>query len=458
MPVSPAREIAFEILRRVEAEGAYASDLLYAELSPSVRREDAGLATELTLGVLRWRRLLDFLLEKHVHTRLAQLELEILLALRLGLYQLRFLERVPARAAVSEAVELVKAARKRSAAALVNAALRHAAEYAREPAGKFLSADIPPAERLGILRSHPTWLVERWFRQFGEEQTTSLLDANNRPAPSACIIHVPEERGAIEESLRSAGMCTQSGRLLTSALTVSGGSPTQTEAFRSGKISVQDEASQLIPMLLGVKEGDRVLDLCAAPGGKTAVLARCAGPSGHAIAADHHAHRLRALAAQMKRLHLSNISIVELDAERALPFHKFFSKILVDAPCSGTGTLARHPEIRWRLRVEDFPELHRRQVSILESALSVMGPGGRLVYATCSLEPEENEAVVAEALSQFPGVTRVPASRMMREIASLLAAGLEPKSLVDSEGALRTFPPEHSADGFFAVAFERRTT
>src|SRR5271168_4677838 len=192
--ISPARKIAYVVRRRVEAEGAYASDLLHSELGPRVIPEDAGLATELVMGVLRWRRLLDSLLERQLKKPVAKLDLPVALALRIGLYQLRFLERIPARAAVNESVELVKSARKTSAATLVNAVLRRAADEARVPAEKFVPPDAPLAERVAILHSHPTWMVERWLARLGEQQTIALLEANNRTPRLACALHDPTKR------------------------------------------------------------------------------------------------------------------------------------------------------------------------------------------------------------------------------------------------------------------------
>ena len=374
--ISPARKIAYEVLRRVEAEGAYASDLLHAELGARVKADDAGLATELVMGVLRWRRLLDFLLERHMKKPVARLDLPVALALRIGLYQLRFLERVPARAAVNESVELVKSARKSSAATLVNAVLRRASNEARVPAATFVAADVPIAERLGILHSHPTWMVERWLARFGEERTIALLEANNRAPRLSCALHEAARREEIFGALQRAGLRIEAGKILQTAFAVSGGSPTRTEVFRSGAISIQDEASQTVPLLLDVQAGERVLDLCAAPGGKTPPLVRAAGAGGMVVAADRHAHRLRAMREQFKRLGLMGARLVELDAAEALPFGVEFDRILVDAPCSGTGTLARHPEIRWRLKAEQLAEFHALQTSLLRSALERLAPGG----------------------------------------------------------------------------------
>ena len=476
MRVSTARAIAFDILRRVESEGAYASDLLHAELGGEEKRsaaaqikpEDAALATEIVLGVLRWRRLLDFLLAPYLKKPVERLDLPVALALRMGLYQMRFLERVPARAAVNESVELVKRAKKSSAAALVNAVLRQAAASSAprvrntagspDPPGQFADervSSLPVAERLAILHSHPTWLVERWLAHFGPEQTIALLEANNRAPRLSCALRDTERREEIESEFRKSGLRVEPGVLLRNAFAISGGSAARSEAFRSGAISIQDEASQAIPLLLDVHAGDSVLDLCAAPGGKTPPLARAVGESGMVIAADRHAHRLQAMRRQFERLHLAAVSIIELDAEKPLPFARKFDRILVDAPCSGTGTLARHPEIRWRLRPQQLDDFHRLQAAILGSALDALAPGGRLVYSTCSLEPEENEFVIREILARRD-VSSVPSAESTALLAAYLAPGVRPESLFDGEGFFRTQPGQQATDGFFAAILERK--
>ncbi len=450
--VTLARRIAFEILRRVEAEGAYSGELLHARLSDPrtrIKREDAALVTELTLGVLRWQRLLDFLIERLIGKPVAALDLEVLLALRLGLYQLRFLSRVPASAAVNESVELVKAARKRSAAALVNAVLR---KSSREAIQRLLPEALPPETRLGILHSHPDWLVARWLVCFGETRTVALLEADNRAPRLACAVHHPAQRDAIEQELRHSGLDVEPGAWRRNALLVRGGNPAATESFRRGALSIQDEASQMVAHLLDVRAGDSVLDLCAAPGGKTAVLARAAGPHSLVVASDVHIHRLQAMSATLSRLGIASVQQVALDATTPLPFGRPFTRILVDAPCSGTGTLARNPEIRWRLQPPDLADLHRRQVALLTNAIGQLASGGRLVYSTCSLEPEENEHVVEEALQNVPGLRRVSVISALR---SHLCEGADAARLFSPDGVFHTFPPEHGTDGFFAAAIER---
>ncbi len=454
MRVGAARRIAFEVLRRVESERAYAADLLHTRLSGKVKRADAALATELALGVLRWQRLLDFLLERHLARPLTGLDLEVLLALRLGLYQLRFLTRVPARAAVHESVELVKRARKSSAAGLVNAVLRRAASAAGEPLDPPVPSNLPLAERLGILYSHPTWMVTRWLQAFGEPCTVALLEANNRPPRVALALHNHERTEQAIAALRKAGLSVEPGKLLRAAVAVRGGSPAETEAFRRGWISIQDEASQLVALLLGVEPGQSVLDLCAAPGGKTALLARAAGRDALVIAADRHFHRLRVTDGHLRRVGARHVRLLAADATAALPFAASFDRVLVDAPCSGTGTLSRNPEIRWRLRPEDLADFHGRQVRLLSSALERLAPGGRLVYSTCSLESEENEQVVEEVLARRRDIRPV---RAAKTLASHLAEGVRAEDLFGEDGHLRTFPSEHHTDGFFAATFERES-
>jgi 16S rRNA (cytosine967-C5)-methyltransferase len=457
--ISEARTIAFEVLRRVETQNAFADGVLRTELGRGIRTEDAGLATELTLGVLRWQRLLDFLTVRYLTKAAKTLDVEVRIALRLGIYQLLFLERVPAHAAVHESVELVKRARKRSAAPLVNAVLRKAAKEASHlaqpysPLASLLPIDIPIAERMGILHSHPTWLVERWLRNFGEVRTRKLLETNNRVPAMSFFVLDSRRCNDVLTSLKNAGCVVDPGILLRDAWTLRGGNPAASEAIQNGWAAIQDEASQAVAHLVAVEEGSTVLDLCAAPGGKTILLARVAGSEGHVIAADRHAHRVRAMAERFEAAGLRNVEPVTLDGTQPLPFERQFDRILVDAPCSGTGTLARHPEIRWQLRGEDLTDLHARQVRLLRNGLANLAPCGRLIYSTCSLEPEENELVVEETLGGARGEFRVitPRSTLQR----ILCEDVALESLIDADGFFRTYPSVHRTDGFFAVTIER---
>ena len=460
MSISRARAISFDVLLRVANQSAFADDALRAGLDKTVSPEDAGLATELTLGVLRWQRLLDFLVDSSLTKASKSLDIEVRITLRLGMYQLRFLDRVPARAAVHESVELVKRARKRSAAPLVNALLRKAAKESfsgnspGDAVARLIPGDLPLEDRLGLQYSHPTWIIERWVRTFGEARTRSLLQANNcAPILSGCLLDTQRRDDALA-SLQLAGCRIQPGRLLLDAWSLEGGNPAASEAVRGGWVAIQDEASQAVAHLLRPELGNSILDLCAAPGGKTLLLARAAGPQGHVIAADLHGHRVRAMRERLELSGVRNVESIVLDGARLLPFEHPFDRILVDVPCSGTGTLARHPEIRWKLRTEDLHDFQDRQTLLLRNALPHLAPNGRLVYSTCSLEPEENESVVRGVLGGLGDAFKISDSRLAIE--GLLQEPVRVESTVCADGFFRTFPPEHGTDGFFAAIIERR--
>jgi 16S rRNA (cytosine967-C5)-methyltransferase len=323
---APARILAFDILRRVDT-GAWASELLLAH-SAELDSRDAGLASEIVFGVLRHRAQLDFLIE-HFSGRRQKLDIEVRVALRMGIYQLRYLERIPPHAAVAESVDLVKRAHKRSAAGFVNAVLRR------------VNRDHIEWPNREVELSCPEWLLARWEKQFGAQAAEGIA------------------RAALVEPEK----CTRGER-------------------------TQDIGAQSIVPLLQLEAGQNFLDLCAAPGNKTAQALE----SGvRATACDLHYHRL----SQMKNL---DARLVVLDGARPLPFAQCFDRILVDAPCSGTGTLGRNPEAKWRFNPFDLPHLQARQVALLKNAWELLAPGGLLVYSTCSLEAEENEEVVAEAV------------------------------------------------------------
>jgi len=464
MAISQGRTIAFDVLLRVAKQDAYADDVLRAELGEKVKTEDAGLATELTLGVLRWQRLLDFVIDRYLKKAADVADAEVRIALRMGIYQILFLDRVPAHAAVHESVELVKRARKRSAANLVNAILRKAAKEplpGNSPAdavARLLPAEMPLAERMGIQYSHPTWMVERWIRTYGEEKTRGLLQANNRVPVLSGYLLDPQRRGETTTSLSKVGCSVQPGRLLRDAWVLQGGNPSASEAVRQGWVVIQDEASQAVARLVAGDPGNTVLDLCAAPGGKTLLLSRAVGAQGHVIAADLHANRVRAMKERFEQAGVRNVETVVLDGAKEFPstrpFDRAFERILVDVPCSGTGTLARHPEIRWKLREEDLSDLHQRQAGLLRNALPHLARGGRVVYSTCSLEPEENELVVREVLGGLGDAFHI--GDPLLAIEGCLQESVRAESVVGTDGFFRTFPAEDGTDGFFGAVIESR--
>lgn len=473
MAISPARRVAFDVLQGVEEQQAYASDLLRAKLGSvgdaeeewaggetarGVDARNAALATEIVLGVLRQRAALDLMVETLAKRKITALDVEVRIALRMGLYQMRYLERVPASAAVNESVELVKRGGKGSAAGLVNAVLRRAAEpgFARAPLESMIPVSLSVAERLAILHSHPSWLVEKWLARWGEADTVALLEANNRAPSVAGIFHSLANRDADETSLKTEGVQLSAGRWMRAAFRVEAGVAGRTQEFQRGRISIRDEGSQGVTKLLEVQRGDSVLDVCAAPGGKTAEMALDAGDEGEVVAADISAARLRAMKDQFRRLHLERVKVMQLDATLPLPFARKFSRILVDVPCSGTGTMARNPEIRWRLAAADLMRLQVTQVAMVRSAVGVLEQEGRLVYSTCSLEPEENEQVVEVVMAEHPELRRVGREEMEKALEPHMAEGASARDLIDSEGVYRTFPSKHEVDGFFAVALEKR--
>jgi 16S rRNA (cytosine967-C5)-methyltransferase len=441
--VSPARRAAFDILSKVESEHAYAS-VLVARLSQSdLSHEDRALAQEIILGVLRWQGLLDNFIERYSGRSIARLDSPVLIALRIGLYQLRHLTRVPQSASVNESVNLVRRARVASAAPLVNAVLRQAARRLDDtPAPE----TTDPLERDSIELSHPRWLLERWQSTLGEQEARQLGLANNTPPATAFRVNTLRTSVAeVLADLEAAGVSTRGSRVAQNALVVeSGPSAPLMGASERGLIYLQDEASQLVSILLEARRGQLVLDLCAAPGSKTSHIAALTEDQAWIVACDRHHHRLNTLRATCKRLGIHSVDALALDATRELPFiagRRRFDRILVDAPCSGTGTLRGNPEIKWRLSADDLTRLAELQLGLLKRGASVVASGGRLVYSTCSIERDENEDVVRRFL-EMSSVFRIIEPQA-------------PPGLITIDGFVRTFPHRDGTDGFFAAVLER---
>jgi 16S rRNA (cytosine967-C5)-methyltransferase len=436
MAVSPARAAAFAILLRVERESAFAVELLHSTILDGLSPVDRNLANDIVMGVMRWRSLLDDAISAFISGPFRKLDLEVLTALRMGCYQLAFLSRIPDHAIVHESVEVVKQARKRSAAGLVNAVLH---KLSRNREGLLV-----PRDGLAQTHAHPQWLIERWVRQFGVK-TAEQICRYDQQVP-ATVVRLADDKD--KDALLKNGIELTRGALVKSAYVVVQGDITSTELFRRGKIAIQDEGSQLVAALVG--SGKRILDCCAAPGSKTAALA-ATSPEAEIVAADIHLHRARLL---RRLVTSSNVQVIVADATK-LPLAASFDRVLADVPCSGTGTLARNPEIKWRLREEDIVDLQSRQIAILDAALKHVCRGGRLVYSTCSLEPEENEKVVEEGLSRNPKFRLVG---VWEELIKLKSSGVLIWKDVDrlvSGDFLRTIPGVHPCDGFFAAIFER---
>lgn len=421
--ISPARLAAFNILQQVET-GAFSSVLLASE-ELRLQSADRALCHELVLGVLRWQEYLDKIVEHFSKRRIESLDPAVRIALRLGLYQLRFLTRIPASAAVNESVSLVRVARLSSATAFVNALLRRAI---REPEYDPATEVSDPLERIAVQTSHPHWLIDRWARSFGVAETEAFAKANNVVPPTAFrVVSTKANESEVLSKLSEAGATLESSDVAQGAWRVSGATSLLRELSAAGEIYLQDEASQLVAQFVNAKPGERVLDLCAAPGGKTTQIADRSGAL--IVAADLSATRLETIKATMRLHDLENISPVLLDATEQLPFAPHsFDKVLVDAPCSGTGTLRRNPEIRWRLSTAGVAQLAEQQKQILRRAVEMVKPGGHLIYSTCSVEHDENEQVIQDVLASD--------------------AHFRPLNTI------RTWPHREGSDGFFIAVFE----
>jgi 16S rRNA (cytosine967-C5)-methyltransferase len=396
------------------------------------------------MGVLRWRSRLDEDIAHFSTQKFANLDREVVTTLRMGAYQLLFLDRIPARAAVHESVELVKRARKRSAAPFVNALLRKLATGGREQRKQAAITSATDARELSQSSAHPLWLVERWISEFGLQASRQICEYDQQAPDTA--LHLGQS--AVEGELKAAGVELAPGRLLRSARRILSGNFQDTRAFRDGRVAVQDEASQLVALLVG--KGQRILDCCAAPGGKTRILAE-QNPHVKIVAVELHPHRARLL---RKLVPAPNVEVVAADI-RELPVSTHFDRVLVDVPCSGTGTLARNPEIKWRLKPEDLMDLHERQLAILQAAMRQVAPGGRLVYSTCSLEREENQEVVDRALAANASFRRLDCRtelERLREEGELVWCDLDS---ITTGPYLRTIPGVHLCDGFFAAILEK---
>jgi len=458
-----ARLLAVRVLERVERAGAYADLALHAALGRSALSvRDRAFVTELVYGTLRWRGRLDYLLGFALERDFDKLEPLVATLLRVGAYQLVVEDRVPASAAVDQSVRCARALGAERAAGLVNAVLRRLSREAAERALPSLEED--PLGHLTHALSLPGWLARRWIERLGPAEAARLAVASNTRPPVTlranpqrtsreALLAELHPRHAEVRPCRHAPLGIQLGHA---------GSPGQDPAFLAGRFTVQDEASQLVVELLDPRPGERVLDVCAAPGTKTSALAERVGPAGEVVALDRNERRLGLVARSSTRLGLGNVRCVAADATQPLPEAATgpFDRVLVDAPCSGLGTLRRNPDARWRLRPEDPARLARTQGALLERAAAALRPGGTLVYSTCTLAPEENEAVTEAFLAGCGGSFELAT---WDSVPGPVRPFLETRQQ-EGAGPMRTWPqrdgdnePGTSMDGFFALRLEKRS-
>lgn len=421
---------------------------------PLADDRDRALVTELAGGTFRWLAALDHVVGRAAERPIARIDPEVLTVLRLGAYQLLYLDRVPPAAAVNESVRLVKQVGRTSAAGFVNAVLRRVAAIRRAPG-------LPPlrdgaADRdtglayLSVTASHPRWLAERWLDRYGLPAAADWVRFNNTSPPLTLRANrLRTTRDELAERLAEHDVRTEPTRFAPDGLTVVSGNPFRAPPAGRGLFLAQDEASQLVAELVGARPGERILDACAAPGGKTAAIAGAMGRCGMLVAADLRPARLRLLRGTLAGLGAAVTGVVRLDLSRGAPFAPVFDRVIVDAPCSGLGVLRRDPEIRWRRRPGDLPRFAAGQLSMASHAADAVRPGGVLVYATCSSEPEENEDVVAAFLDARPDFQPAHPDGDGR-----VAPGL--RGVLDDRGRLVTTPFRHGLDAFFAVVLRRR--
>lgn len=431
MKISPARLAVFEILTKIETEKAFSSILL-ANYEQNLSLKDRSLCHEITLGVLRKQIYLERIIETFTNGR--KLDTTVKIALRIGLYQILFLDKIPAYSAINESVNLVNKAKKTSAKGLVNAILRRST---REKIELEFSDEI---EKISIESSHPRWLIEKWIEQFGIEETEKLARANNeisRIAFRTTAKISPEGLEIISKFGKSemAESCFIAGRFDADLLRLA----------ENSEIYIQEEASQIVAGSVELENGQIFLDVCAAPGSKTTCVASQKAKvkrQNLIIAGDLYDHRIKTLQENCRRQAVDFVSIVQYDALESLPFAvESFDCVLLDAPCSGTGTIRHNPEIRYFLQKNVFEELSNKQLKLLENASKLVKQGGNLIYSTCSLEREENETVIERFLIE---------NSEFRKIVPHV-----PEKILTPENFARTFPQTNNSDGFFIAAMKR---
>ncbi len=446
-----ARRMALEVLTQVEEQGAYASLLLDAKLRKAhLSQQDRALATELTYGVLRWQGRLDYLLAAVTDRPWEKVDPGLRRLLRLGAYQILFLTRIPKYAAVNETVALAPvtgAGSARGAKAFINAVLRRVLE--QEGTIRFPDPSTDPVGALATRWSHPRWLVARWLARLGAEETEALLRANNEtPSLSVVVNRLKSGPEVVREHLAKIVGSVTPGRFAPGVFHLTDAAEALRDpAFARGWYFPMDEASALPVLLLDPRPGETVLDACAGGGGKTALILGLLGASGRVIALDPSARAHRRLREAAARLGLARVLPVQADARQASRLLTCqVDRVLVDAPCSGLGTLRRHPERKWQQQEAGLPALARLQLELLRGVAPLLKPGGSLVYSTCSLEPEETHFVIEAFLRESPAF----APDDTRETLPAALAGL-----LDRGGALRTWPHQHGVDGFYAIRLSR---
>lgn len=438
------RSIAVSLIERVEKEGAYSHLVLDAAIKDRlVPERDTALLTELVYGTIKRRNTLDYCLNAHVKKGVGSLQTWVASLLRMSLYQMIYLDRVPERAVLYEAVRIAKEKGHEGIGSLVNAVLR---SYQRAGFPE-VPEQMERLEKLSVEYSHPRWLLEEWETAYGQENTAAMAAQNLVPPQTSIRVNrMKASREEVMEKLEREGCDTEKGALSEDALVVLTGNVLMTKAYNEGYFTIQDESSMLVAAALDAKAGMTVLDACAAPGGKTTHIAERMHNQGNVHAFDLHQKKLRHIDEQAERLELSIISTKKLDARNILTEtdEQYYDRILIDAPCSGMGVIRRKPELKWNKKPDDLISLPSVQYDILTEAAKTLKIGGRIVYSTCTVRPEENEQVVQAFLEAHPSFVRDDS--MKRRLTQDTESGSEWTIL----------PHNYETDGFYMAALERK--
>ncbi|OAB34207.1 16S rRNA (cytosine(967)-C(5))-methyltransferase [Paenibacillus glacialis] len=440
-----------DVLTRVEQEGAYSNLQLNAGLQrASLIREDAALATELVYGTIARLNTLDYFLRRYVSKGMDKLQPWVRSLLRMSLYQLMYLDRIPPHAVVNEAVNIAKSRGHQGISGMVNGVLR---SVLRGKDDLILPEGLTPLERISLEQSHPRWLVKRWIKQYGEQTAEAICAANNEPPSISVRVNTTMiTREKLIQDMLEQGMEVIPSPLTSEGILVkSGGNMALTDWYREGFLSVQDESSMLVGEAVGPKPGMKILDCCAAPGGKSVHMTELMKDDGVVVANDQYPHKEKLIRDQAERLGLTSIETTVGDALNLRDKYpdESFDRILLDAPCSGLGVIRRKPDLKWTKTVEDIEEIASLQYELLEKISPLLRVGGILVYSTCTIEPQENEEMIRRFLDNHPEFGHpVEETSTWSEL----------YRMTGSQGqGIQILPQHFRSDGFFIARMQRNS-
>lgn len=446
MSTKNVRETALDLLETIEKNQAYSNLLLNQTIKKNhLPIQDVGLLTELTYGTLQRKLTLDFFLKSFLKKN-SKIENWVLVLLRLSLYQMIYLDKIPDRAAIFEAVEIAKKRGHKGIASMVNGVLR---SIQREGIPSLEEIE-DPIQRLSIETSHPLWIVTKWVNQFGYEKAKMMCETNlTAPLQTARVNRVKATREECVARLEEEGFMVEISPIIPEAIRALKGNLANSKVFQEGLITIQDESSMLVAYALGAMENEIILDACAAPGGKSTHIAEKMENTGEIISLDLHAHKVKLINENAKRLSLTNIQPKVMDSRKVKENFKeeTFDKILLDAPCSGLGVVRRKPDMKYTKKEQDIFQLSAIQLNLLKSVAPLVKKGGLLVYSTCTVDKEENENMVKSFLEEFPEFEQDPSLKeKMPEAIQPFVSGYQ----------LQIFPQDFGSDGFYIASLRKK--